>query len=96
MVDDPPNPVFCAVDTAELGRATTLTSQLRGVIGGLKLGLEFFAAQGPVGHGAEGAVGVGEENGRRRHHPLPVCVTMGSMTRNTVRRGWLVNSMTPP
>lgn len=49
MVDDPPNPVFCAVDTAELGRATTLTSQLRGVIGGLKLGLEFFTARGPVG-----------------------------------------------
>ena len=49
MVDDPPNPIFCAVDTAELGRATTLISHLRGVIGGLKLGLEFFTAQGPVG-----------------------------------------------
>jgi orotidine-5'-phosphate decarboxylase len=48
MVDYPPNPVFCAVDTAELDRATTLTSQLRGVVGGLKLGLEFFTARGPV------------------------------------------------
>ena len=58
--------------------------------------VEAGAAQGPVEHGADGAVVVGDENGRRRHHPLPVCVTMGSMTRNTVRRGWLVNSMTPP
>ena len=49
MADAPSNPIFCAIDTAELGRAATLTSRLRGVIGGLKLGLEFFAARGPVG-----------------------------------------------
>ena len=49
MADAPSNPIFCAIDTAELGRATTLTSQLRGVIGGLKLGLEFFTARGPEG-----------------------------------------------
>ena len=48
MVDYPPNPVFCAVKFRCVDRATTLTSQLRGVVGGLKLGLEFFTARGPV------------------------------------------------
>lgn len=43
------NPVFCAIDTVDLDRATTLTSQLAGVVGGIKLGLEFFTARGPVG-----------------------------------------------
>ncbi len=46
---DPANPVFCALDTTDLGRAQALAAMLRGVVGGLKLGLEFFAANGPEG-----------------------------------------------
>src|SRR5574340_350205 len=43
------NPLLCAIDTADLGRARTLASALAGVAGGIKLGLEFFAAHGPAG-----------------------------------------------
>ena len=39
--------IFCAIDTPELARAKTLAAKLPGHIGGLKLGLEFFAAHGP-------------------------------------------------
>ncbi|MFN3076623.1 MAG: orotidine-5'-phosphate decarboxylase [Alphaproteobacteria bacterium] len=42
----PSNPVFCAVDTADLSRATGLASELSGVVGGLKLGLEFVYGSG--------------------------------------------------
>lgn len=43
------SPVFCAVDQAELGAAEHLARQVAPHIGGLKLGLEFFCAQGPAG-----------------------------------------------
>lgn len=43
------NPVFVAVDTPDLGRAKGLAGTLGGEIGGLKLGLEFFGANGPEG-----------------------------------------------
>lgn len=42
------NPVFVAVDTANLGQAVTLAHGLSAA-GGLKLGLEFFTAHGPQG-----------------------------------------------
>lgn len=41
--------IFCAIDTAELARAEALAHGLAGAIGGIKLGLEFFSAQGPDG-----------------------------------------------
>lgn len=41
------NPVICAVDTPDLGRARALADQLTGVVGGIKLGLEFVTANGP-------------------------------------------------
>ena len=41
--------VFCAIDTTDLETARRLATQLRGAVGGLKLGLEFFAAHGPEG-----------------------------------------------
>ncbi|MEI6985464.1 MAG: orotidine-5'-phosphate decarboxylase [Rhodospirillaceae bacterium] len=41
--------LFCAIDTVELETARRLAVQLRGAVGGLKLGLEFFIAHGPVG-----------------------------------------------
>jgi orotidine-5'-phosphate decarboxylase len=43
------NPVFCAIDTADVGTATTLAARLADSIGGLKLGLQFFCANGPKG-----------------------------------------------
>ena len=43
------NPIFVALDTPELPRARTLAEQVQSHVGGLKLGLEFFAANGPAG-----------------------------------------------
>jgi orotidine-5'-phosphate decarboxylase len=43
------NPVFCAVDTADVGTATALAAKIADSVGGLKLGLEFFSANGPKG-----------------------------------------------
>jgi orotidine-5'-phosphate decarboxylase len=43
------NPVFCAIDTADLKEAHALAEKLRGHVHGLKLGLEFFLAQGAGG-----------------------------------------------
>jgi orotidine-5'-phosphate decarboxylase len=40
------NPIFCAVDTVDVGVARDLTGKLTGLIGGVKLGLEFFTANG--------------------------------------------------
>jgi len=44
-----PNPILCAIDTADPGRARSLASALAGLVGGIKLGLEFFVANGPAG-----------------------------------------------
>jgi orotidine-5'-phosphate decarboxylase len=41
------NPVFVALDTVDRGRARTLADAVRPHVGGLKLGLEFFCANGP-------------------------------------------------
>ena len=41
------NPIICAIDTPDRGRARALADQLVGVVGGIKLGLEFVTAQGP-------------------------------------------------
>lgn len=43
------NPVFVAVDTIDLAEAKMRARQLAGVVGGVKLGLEFFVAHGPEG-----------------------------------------------
>lgn len=43
------NPLFVAIDTPDLGRAEALCSALSNAVGGFKLGLEFYAAQGPAG-----------------------------------------------
>jgi orotidine-5'-phosphate decarboxylase len=43
------NPIFVALDTPDLGQAQALAQAVAPHVGGLKLGLEFFAAHGPAG-----------------------------------------------
>lgn len=43
------NRLFVALDTPDLDRARTLATRVRHHVGGVKLGLEFFAANGPDG-----------------------------------------------
>ena len=43
------NPVFVALDTPDIHRAAALTRSIRGLAGGVKLGLEFFCANGEEG-----------------------------------------------
>ncbi|KQT32614.1 orotidine 5'-phosphate decarboxylase [Sphingomonas sp. Leaf412] len=43
------NRIFVALDTPDLDRARTLATRVRHHVGGVKLGLEFFAANGPAG-----------------------------------------------
>ena len=51
-------PVFVAIDTPDLHRALELPRSLRSVAGGVKLGLEFFCANGPAGVREITAVGL--------------------------------------
>lgn len=41
--------ILCAIDTTDMGAALGLTEALRDQVGGVKLGKEFFTAQGPDG-----------------------------------------------
>lgn len=43
------NPIYVALDTPDLARAHDLAARVRAHVGGIKLGLEFFAAHGPAG-----------------------------------------------
>jgi orotidine-5'-phosphate decarboxylase len=52
------NPVFVAIDTPDLGRAKTIAEAVRDDAGGVKLGLEFFGANGPEGVRAIAAMGL--------------------------------------
>lgn len=44
-----PSPVFAAIDTTDVATARDICNVLAGVVGGVKLGLEFFVANGPDG-----------------------------------------------
>lgn len=52
------NPVYVALDTPQQDAAQRLADSVRGHVGGLKLGLEFFAANGPAGVRALAATGL--------------------------------------
>lgn len=43
------SPIFVAIDSSDLDQALAIAEAVRGHAGGLKLGLEFFSAQGPQG-----------------------------------------------
>ena len=43
------NPVFVAIDTTDRDRARTVVQLVGPSVGGVKLGLEYFAANGPSG-----------------------------------------------
>ena len=43
------NPIFCAVDTNDIHKATSLLSDIAPYIGGIKVGLEFFTTLGLKG-----------------------------------------------
>ena len=43
------SPIFVALDTPDLERAKSIASRIRNHVGGIKLGLEFFAANGRQG-----------------------------------------------
>ncbi|WP_420142485.1 orotidine-5'-phosphate decarboxylase [Sphingomonas sp.] len=43
------SPLYVAIDTPDLARATQLATRVRGHVGGIKLGLEFFSAHGQQG-----------------------------------------------
>jgi orotidine-5'-phosphate decarboxylase len=48
-------PIFVAIDTPDVHRAAALAREVRGIAGGVKLGLEFFCA-----NGHEGVLRIGE------------------------------------
>lgn len=52
------NPIYVAIDTGDIDRAESLARALGDTVGGLKLGLEFFMAQGPEGVRRMGAFGL--------------------------------------
>lgn len=52
------NPIYVAIDTPDLGRARSLAAAVAPHVGGLKLGLEFFVANGPEGVRALAATGL--------------------------------------
>lgn len=41
--------IYCAIDTPDMAAAERLVGALAGAVGGIKLGLEFFVANGPAG-----------------------------------------------
>lgn len=53
-----PNPIICALDTQDTATATTLATSLKPHIGAVKLGLEFFTANGPSGIRAVREIGM--------------------------------------
>lgn len=44
-----PNPILCAIDATDVDEATALAGMVRPHVGGIKLGLEFFTANGAAG-----------------------------------------------
>lgn len=45
----PASRIYCAIDTTDPDAARLLAGRVSGIVGGIKLGLEFFVAHGPAG-----------------------------------------------
>ena len=72
MTASAPAPVYCAIDTPDVVHACTLAGRLHGIGLGIKLGLEFFSAQGPKGVAeVMKAVGDGELFLDLKYHDIP-------------------------
>ena len=54
----PANPVFCALDTTDVSKALTWAKAIKPYVGGLKIGMEFFNANGPQGVAKVAEVGL--------------------------------------
>ena len=54
----PRDRLFCALDTTDLEQATSWAKTLNGLVGGIKIGKEFFTAHGPQGIGRLTASGM--------------------------------------
>lgn len=52
------SPVYVALDTIDLDRAKAIAAKVRNHVGGIKLGLEFFSANGPDGVREMAALGL--------------------------------------
>lgn len=52
------NPIFLALDLPSLADAKAMAAQVKGHVGGLKLGMEFFYAHGPEGYRAIAEIGL--------------------------------------
>ncbi|MEO6609195.1 MAG: orotidine-5'-phosphate decarboxylase [Aestuariivirga sp.] len=52
------NPICVALDTPEISRAQDLVHMLKGHVGMVKIGMEFFYAHGPQGYEAVAALGI--------------------------------------
>lgn len=48
-MNTPANPVFCALDTTDVSKALAWAKAVKPYVGGLKIGMEFFNANGPQG-----------------------------------------------
>ena len=81
------NPILVAIDMQELDRAKCLSRSLADTVGGIKLGLEFFNAHGPVGV-AEVAGGRGDLFLDLKYHDIPN--TVAGAVRAAVRRGPMI------
>ena len=54
----PSDRIYCALDTVEIQKAVNLAETLNGVVGGIKLGLEFYCANGADGFKAVAETGM--------------------------------------
>lgn len=54
----PSDRIFCALDTVETAKAVDMAKSLSGVVGGIKLGLEFYCANGADGFKAVAETGM--------------------------------------
>lgn len=78
--------IFCAIDTPDLAPARDLAERLAGHVGGIKLGLEFFSAQGP--DGVRAITGAAPDQALfldLKYHDIPN--TVGAAMRATVPLG---------